>query len=178
NKTTLQITRGDKVSSLPLDTIIRDPRQNIPLMPGDVITSLYKSYSFTVLGATGQNAEVNFEAQGITLAQAMARAGGLNDNRADAEGVYLFRFEKKEALDLTHKKVTYTPDGKVPVVYRVNMKDPATFFVAQTFPIEHGDVLYVANSSQAQLQKFLNLIQSIAISTLGIINLEKNLSTQ
>src|SRR5690606_7515955 len=41
NKTTLQLTRGTQVQSLPLDTIIRDPRQNIPLMPGDIITSLY-----------------------------------------------------------------------------------------------------------------------------------------
>ncbi len=178
NKTTLQLTRGTQVQSLPLDTIIRDPRQNIPLMPGDIITSLYKSFSFTVLGAAGHNAEVNFEAQGITLAQALARSGGLSDNRADAEGVYIFRFEKPKAMDFGERKIYLTPEGRVPVVYKIDMKDPSTFFVAQSFPIEHGDVLYVANSSQAQLQKFLNLVQSVAISTLGIINLEKNLNAE
>lgn len=176
NKTTLQVTRGESVHSLPLDTIIKDPKQNILLMPGDVITSLYKSYSYTVLGATGVNAEINFEAQGISLAQALARAGGLQDNRADAKGVFIFRFEKAKVLDFGNKEVKLTPDGKVPVIYKIDMKDPSTFFIAQSFPIEHGDVLYVSNSSQAQLQKFLNLVQSVAISTLGIINLEKNLN--
>lgn len=175
NKTTLQITRGNLVQSLPLDTVIRDPKQNIRLMPGDIVTSLYKSYSFTVLGATGQNGEVNFEAQGISLAQALARSGGLSDTRADAEGVYIFRFEKPKTLKLDESKVKLTPEGLVPVVYRVDMKDPATFFVAQNFPIEHKDVIFVANSSQAQTQKFLNLIQSIAFSTLGVINLQTTL---
>lgn len=178
NKTTLQLTRGNQVQSLPLDTIIRDPRQNIPLIPGDIITSLYKSFSFTVLGAAGHNNEINFEAQGITLAQALARSGGLNDNRADAEGVYIFRFENPKVIDFKQGGLHLTPEGRVPVVYKIDMKDPSTFFVAQSFPIEHGDVLYVANSSQAQLQKFLNLIQSVAISTLGIINLEKNLNAE
>jgi polysaccharide export outer membrane protein len=86
NKMTLQITRDSQVQALPLDTIIRDPKQNILLQPGDVITSIFQSLSFTVLGATGKNEEVNFEAQGISLAQALARAGGLQDQRADAHG--------------------------------------------------------------------------------------------
>src|SRR5712664_1275819 len=35
NKTTIQITSGDAVHSLPLETIIKDPKQNIALQPGD-----------------------------------------------------------------------------------------------------------------------------------------------
>ena len=84
SKMTLQVTRGKTVQSLPLETIIRDPRQNVPLQPGDVVTALYQPNSFTALGATGKNEEINFEAQGITLAQALGRMGGLNDSRSDA----------------------------------------------------------------------------------------------
>ncbi|MDR5671452.1 polysaccharide export protein, partial [Burkholderia cenocepacia] len=85
DKITIQITRGDKVASQPLETIIKDPRQNVSLRAGDVVTALYQPFSFTALGATGKNEEVNFEAQGITLAQALARAGGLQDTRSDAQ---------------------------------------------------------------------------------------------
>jgi polysaccharide biosynthesis/export protein len=160
NKMTLQLTRGNQVQALPLDTIIRDPKQNILLQPGDVITALYQSLSFTVLGATGKNDEVNFEAQGISLAQALARAGGLNDAHADARGVFIFRFEDAAALDWPSPPVT-TPDGKVPVIYQVNLRDPATFFVAQSFPVQNRDVLYVSNAPAAELQKFLNIVVSV-----------------
>lgn len=164
-KTTLQITRGNQVQSLPLDTIIQDPRQNVSLQAGDVITALSQPLSFTVLGATGKNEELNFEAQGISLAQALARAGGLQEQRADAQGLFIFRFEDPTALlsnvDALGKPLLATPEGLIPVVYRVDLKDPAMFFVAQGFPIRNKDVLYVSNAPAAELQKFLNIMSSI-----------------
>lgn len=161
-KMTVQITRGNSVQSLPLETIIQDPLQNIKLQPGDVITALFQPASFTVLGATGKNEELNFEAQGITLAQALARAGGLQDTRADARGVFIFRFENPAALGVAVDANTLTtPEGKIPVVYRVDLKDPGTFFVAQGFPMRNKDVMYVSNAPAAELQKFLGIIGSV-----------------
>jgi polysaccharide export outer membrane protein len=60
-----------------------------------------------------------------------------------------------------------TPEGKLPVIYRVDMKDPGTFFVAQNFPIRNKDVLYISNASGAELQKFLNIVLSIAYPILS-----------
>lgn len=172
NKTTLQITRGQQVQALPLDLIIRDPRQNILLQAGDVVTAMFQPLSFTVLGATGRNEELPFEAQGISLSQALARAGGLQDARADARGVFIFRLEDAAALQWQGKVVT-TPDGKVPVIYQLDLKDPASFFVAQSFPVQNRDVLYVSNAPAAELQKFLNIVTSIAAPVLGVINVTR-----
>lgn len=168
NKMTLQLTRGDRVGSLPLATIIQDPKQNIQLEPGDVITSLFQSKSFTVLGATGKNEEVNFEAQGISLAQALARAGGLQDARADAQGVFIFRFEASAAARLKVGDAQPTSDEKIPVIYRVDLKNPVTFFAAKSFPIQDGDVLYVSNAPAAELQKFLNIVVSVAYPLINV----------
>ncbi|WP_025098474.1 polysaccharide biosynthesis/export family protein [Burkholderia sp. A1] len=162
DKITIQVTRGDQIASLPLATVIKDPRQNVPLRAGDVVTALFQPYSFTALGATGKNEEVNFEAQGITLAQALARAGGLQDSRSDAQGVFIFRFEGADALSWPSSPVRTTADGRVPVVYRLNLRDPNAFFVAQDFMIDNKDLLYVSNAPVAELQKFLNLIFSVA----------------
>lgn len=170
NKMTLQVTRGTQVQALPLDTIIRDPRQNIVLQPGDVVTSLFQPLSFTVLGATGKNEELNFEAQGISLAQALARVGGVQDARADAQGVFIFRLESPAALDLQGKTVATTPEGLVPVIYRVNLRDPATFFVAQSFPVKNKDLLYVSNAPAAEVQKFLNVILSTVYPVANLIS--------
>jgi polysaccharide biosynthesis/export protein len=169
NKVTLQITRGSEVHAMPLETIVRDPRQNILLQPGDVIAALYQPLSFTVLGATGKNDEVNFEAQGISLAQALARSGGLVDNRAKASGAFIFRFEDAGALDWPAPPVT-TPDGRVAVIYRVDLKDPATFFAAQSFPVKNKDVLYVSNAPAAELQKFFNLIVAVIYPLVNVGN--------
>jgi polysaccharide export outer membrane protein len=162
-KVSLQVTRGNQVQTMPLDAIIRDPLQNIPLQPGDVITALYQSSSFTVLGATGKNEEINFEAQGITLSQALGRSGGLQETRADARAVFIFRLENRNALAWKTPPKT-TPEGKVPVIYQVNLKDPASFFIAQSFPVQDKDMLYVSTAPAAELQKFLNIVAAPVIT--------------
>nr|WP_230960523.1 polysaccharide biosynthesis/export family protein [Burkholderia pseudomultivorans] len=162
DKVTLQVTRGSTVASLPLQTVIRNPRENVPLRAGDVVTALFQPYSFTTLGATGKNDEINFEAQGITLAQALARSGGLQDSRSDAQGVFIFRLEKSDALNWPNQPVRMTVDGKVPVIYRLNLRDPNAFFVAQSFMMDNKDLLYVSNAPVTEIQKVLNLVFSVA----------------
>ncbi|WP_395067660.1 polysaccharide biosynthesis/export family protein [Paraburkholderia silvatlantica] len=162
DKVTIQITRGDTVASLPLQTLIRDPKQNVPLRAGDVVTAVFQPYSFTVLGATGKNLEINFEEQGVTLAQALARAGGMDDSRSDVRGVFIFRFEDVKALQWPNAPVRTTADGKVPVIYRVDLRDPNSFFVAQNFMMDNKDLLYVSNAPVTEWQKVLNLFFSVA----------------
>ncbi len=171
NKTTIQITRGSTVVALPMDTVIRDPRQNIRLRADDVVTAVYQPYSFTSLGASGSNSEVSFEATGITLAQALGRVNGLQDNRADVKGVFLFRWEDPTALDPAVLNGARTsPDGKVPVIYRMDMSNPASFFIAQGFPIHDHDILFVSNAPGVDFQKFVSVITQTTFSVIGLSN--------
>lgn len=171
DKVTVQLTRGERVAALPLDQLIRSPRENIALAPGDVVTVQFQPLSFTALGATGRNAEIPFEAQGISLAQALARAGGVQDARSDARGVFVFRFEEAQALEGGAAAGPTTPDGRVPVVYRVDLTDPSAFLRAQSFAMRHQDVVYVANAPSAELQKFLNILTAAVFTAQGIGNL-------
>jgi len=172
NKMTIQVTRGSSAYMLPLETIIRDPKQNVRLQAGDVVTAMFQPLSFTALGATGKNEEINFEAQGITLAQALARAGGLQDARADAKGVFIFRFEPADAMKWPRPPAT-TADGKVPVIYRIDLRNPASFFTMQNFAIANKDLLYVSNAPAAELQKFLNVVFSVAYPVLTAVQATK-----
>lgn len=173
-KTLIQITRGSDVASMPLEAIIKNPNQNIRLQPDDVVTALFQPYSFTALGATGANAEIAFEATGITLAQALGRAGGLQDQRSDARGAFLFRLEDPKALDpALAAGARTTPEGKIPVVYRIDMKDPKTFFAAQSFPVRNKDVIYVSNAPLAEFQKFVNVVSSLVYPILAVNNAAK-----
>ncbi|MBO9669775.1 MAG: polysaccharide export protein [Sphingobium sp.] len=171
NKMTIQITRGSTVVALPMDDVIRDPLQNIRLRADDVVTAIYQPYSFTSLGASGVSAEINFEATGVTLAQALGRVGGLQDSRADTKGVFVFRWEDPAVLDpATLQGIRTAPDGRVPVIYRVNLSDPTSFFVAQSFPIRNKDILFVSNAPGADLQKFISVLSSTVFSVIGFTN--------
>lgn len=81
--------------------------------------------------------------------------------------MFIFRFENPAALGsakyrYAKKNGHLTTDGKIPVIYRVNLDDPGTFFVAQNFPIRDKDVLYVSNASSVGLRKFLDIANSLS----------------
>jgi polysaccharide export outer membrane protein len=76
--------------------------------------------------------------------------------------VFIFRLEDAKALQWPTSPVRTTADGKVPVVYRVNLRDPNSFFVAQNFMMDNKDLLYVSNAPIAEVQKFLNVVFTVA----------------
>lgn len=170
-KMTIQLTRGDHVEAMPLEYVIKDPKENVRLQADDVVTLLFQPYSFTVLGAARSNQEVTFEGRGLTLAQALGRMGGLEDQRADPRGVFIFRFEDPRVFaDSQASPLPRTAEGKVPVIYRVNMKDAKTLFVAQSFPIKDRDLIYITNAPLADFSKFLQAVSQIVFPIATIQN--------
>ncbi|MFC3440461.1 polysaccharide biosynthesis/export family protein [Sphingobium rhizovicinum] len=173
SRMTVQLSREGKVEMMPLQAIISDPRQNVVLKAGDVVTALYQPFSFTALGATGANREVQFEATGLTLAQALGRVAGLQDGRADPKGVFLFRWEDPARVSNV-AGLGHRADGRVPVIYRVNMRDPATYFTMQNFQIQDRDVLYASNSPVADFQRFVNILVGTVLPAVTIENALSN----
>jgi polysaccharide biosynthesis/export protein len=57
------------------------------------LTLIRDPQTFVANGATGRNAEIPFDAECISLSQALAKAEGLLDFRADPAGVFVFRFD-------------------------------------------------------------------------------------
>lgn len=171
DRSIVQITRGGDVVAMPLQRVVKDPAQNVQLFPDDVVTVLFQPFSFVALGAVRQSAEVPFDGSGLTLAEALGRVGGLNDNRADVKGVFVFRLEDREALgDGLAESVRTTADGRVPVIYRLDLSDPASLFAMQDFAVRDDDVLYVSTAPGADLQRFVSTISSAAFSVIGITN--------
>ena len=168
NKVTLQLSRAGKVLQLPLEDVIRDPAENVSLRGGDILTALYQPLHVTVMGATKQTKEVDFQASGISLAQALASVGGLDGTQADAKAVFVFRFEKPSLLPHWPKPVQLAANGQVPTVFRFDFSNPATLFAAQTFPIQNHDLIYVASAPITDLQKFLGLIIQVVYPIQGL----------
>lgn len=162
NKTLVQIDRNGQKLVIPLELVIKNPRYNINLAPGDIVTVYYKSQNAVFLGATEKNVDLEFEALGISLAQALGRVGGLKEDVAHAKGVFIFRFEDREILekaDISYKAYT-KKDEKVPVVYTVDMTKPESLFVLKNFTLKDGDIVYIATAPSVQLHRFLSFVSS------------------
>jgi polysaccharide biosynthesis/export protein len=157
-----RLSREGVTATIPMEKLVSEPAENIYAWPGDVVTLVSVPQTFSVFGATGTNIQVAFGAQEITLAQALAKAGGLQDLRADPAGVFLFRFEPPAVVGaLKAPPLAIGPGGTSPVVYRLDLSDANSYFFAQRFPIEDKDIIYVANARLNELQKFFTLLNTI-----------------
>jgi len=161
-ETSIRLSRGRVTGTIPMEELVSEPAENIYAEPGDVLTVVRTPRTFTVLGATGQNNEITFPAAAVTLVEALAKAGGLQDFRSDPAGVFLFRWEAPAvAAALGVKPSEPGPDGRVPLVYRLDLSDAKAYFAAERFPVRDQDTLYVANAGATELEKFLGLINGL-----------------
>jgi polysaccharide export outer membrane protein len=123
------------------------------------------------MGAVGRSAEIDFEASGISVLQALARAGGVDDNRANPVGVFLFRYEDDNAVPSATPDKLPKVNGKVPTIYQFNLRDPAVFFAAQSFMLQNKDLLYVSNAPSVDVEKVIGLVGSIVYPFASLYNM-------
>lgn len=171
HQATIQVSRAGALAAMPLDSIIADPSQNIHMKSEDIVTVQHQPYSFIALGAVARSAEIPFEGRGISLAQALARIGGLRQDQASISGVFIFRLEDPAAL--SSEMLSTTPaisTGKIPVIYQLDLSDARGFFIAHEFKIRNQDVIYVATARGAALREFIATITNLTFSAIAIRN--------
>jgi len=165
---------GKRVRVL-LSRVVHDPRENIFIRPNDVIFVTREAQTFTALGALNQNvfgfnSEIPFDVETLTLAQAIGKAGGLNDNQSDAREVYVYRHEDRHFLEKLGVDTTRFTYDRVPTIYHVNLRDPSGYLLASGFQMRTKDVMYVANAKVVDYFKLLNLINQTANTTSNVAN--------
>lgn len=172
--TSVQLTRGDMVKTVALEDLVANPRQNIRLKRGDIVTMITNPSSFTAMGAVGRTEQIGFSVKGLSLAEAVGRMGGLLDRRSDARGVFVFRYTPLAELpsEIQEKWIAqgFGSEAEIPTVYRVNMADANSLFWMQRFPVKNKDVLYVSNAPLSEVQKFLSFVFSPVTSGVNSIN--------
>jgi polysaccharide export outer membrane protein len=172
---------GKRVKVL-LSRVVHDPRENIFIRPNDVIFLTRESPTFTALGALNQNvfgfnSEIPFDVETLSLAQAMGKAGGLNDNQSDPSELYVYRYEDRRFLEKMGVDTTKFTLDRVPTIYHVNLRDPAGMLLASAFQMKIKDVMYVANAKVVDYYKLLLLINNTAATTSNTANAVTNVNT-
>jgi polysaccharide export outer membrane protein len=49
----------------------------------------------------------------------------------------------------------------IPVIYNINLRDPAGYFLAANFEVRNKDVIFIANAASVEVIKFLNFLRTI-----------------
>ncbi|KGQ45226.1 sugar ABC transporter substrate-binding protein [Gallibacterium anatis] len=175
----VQLTRNNQVKTISLAKLAREPQENILLRSGDVLSLINNSLSFTAMGAVGNSKEIRFSAEGLSLAEAIGRLGGLNDDRADPRGVFIFRYVPFEEMPLSKQNEWqakgYHQGMKIPTVYQANLLEPQSMFWIQQFPIRDKDIVYVSNAPLAEYQKFIRMIFGATTPAVSAVNSVNNL---
>lgn len=157
--------------------LIKNPAENIYVRPGDVLYVHRQPQVFVAIGALGNSEETEdvtgrftFDADRLSLAEAIAKAGGLLDTRAGGRHVFLYRLESREVLEKVGMNLSrFDPKQMlIPTVYRANFKDPSVFFAVDQFPMRHKDIIYVANADSIEINKFLSFVSLITGTVSGV----------
>jgi len=104
----------------------------------------------------------------MSLAEALAKAGGLDSARADSKSIYVYRFEPKPLLQQIGVDVSQFPTKTVPAVYKFDMSKPDGWFQADTFRMRDHDVISVAESPSTEFIKLMAPLEAATINAANI----------
>ena len=168
-QTSVTLQRGSARATVPFDTLIANPRENVYVAPLDTIYVYAETKTFVAFGATGQNQKIEFGAETLSLAEAVGLSGGLLDGRAEPGQTFVYRVESRTALAALGVDLTPFGDAKeIPTIYRTNLRDPASYFAAREFAMRDKDVIYVSNAASVEILKFLTLVDAMSGTTSGV----------
>lgn len=146
-----RVQRDGETFEIRLSDLLDMPHEDVTVAPGDRITVISRPQSFSVLGAPNKADELVFPRPRLTLAEAVALAGGANPNAGDAAAVFVFRY-------------VLQPNGtEQPTVYHLNMMRAGAYLLSQRFRMRDGDVLYIGNARANQPVKFVQLLSQLFV---------------
>jgi polysaccharide export outer membrane protein len=175
-ETVVTVKRGDRVVKQMLSDIVKNPREDIFLSPGDVVYLSREPRFFVVLGSTPSpgsiggtnNRRFTFENDRMTLAEAIAKAGGLDGSRANSKAVYILRAESRAMLEKAGVDTTTLAGTRIPTVYTVDFSKPDGLFLADSFYLRDRDLVFVSEAPSQEIIKLLNVVGPLTTSTYNI----------
>jgi len=120
---------------------------DVPVQKGDEIVVRPNSRTYTVLGAVTKSGNYELTKPNLTLLEALGAVNGLSDERANKTGVFVFRMGDLQA----------NPNARGRV-FRLDLNQPVSIFVAQQFGMKPRDVVYVTNAPLYEYNKILTAI--------------------
>ncbi len=156
----VRLVRGGKTHQTALENIHETPSMNTILRGGDTIIIKDDDRFFRALGASQTETIVPFNKETITALDAMSMIGGLQDSRANPQGILVLReYDANQVRDgIAGPKHERT-------VFSIDLTNADGLFSAGAFEIKSEDTVVVTESPLTALQTILGavgVVQNIA----------------
>jgi polysaccharide biosynthesis/export protein len=171
------LQRKGRKATIHFPRLINAPYENIYVLPGDIVYLYREQQKYVAVGALGNTQQTSgvtgifpFEQEQLSLNEALAKAGGLQDVRANPAQVFLYRPERRVLLEKIGVDLSHFPADQqiIPTIYRANYRDPSSFFFAQRFQMRNKDVIYVGNADAVEMIKFTSYLRSMTSTVAGV----------
>jgi polysaccharide export outer membrane protein len=160
-ETWVLLERNGRRAIAPFGALVYEPANNVYVHPNDTIYLYREPQTFLSFGAVGTQQQIPFGAWRLSLAEAISKSGGLVDVQADPASVFLYRGEARDVAEALGIDCRPYEGPVIPVVYTINLRDPAGYFLASSFEMRNKDILYVSNAFSVESTKFMTWLTTI-----------------
>ena len=164
------VERDNKRGLAPFGALVYEPSNNIWIHPHDTIYLYREPQTFVVFGASGAQGLFNFDAWRLSLSEALAKSAGLQDFVADPASVFIYRGETRELAGRLGVNCDRFNGPIIPIVYNINLRDPAGYFLTTRFQMRNKDVIFAANNPTVDAAKAMIFFQTTMATANSPIN--------
>lgn len=126
--------------------------KNQPVPPRSEIVVERARQRFVAMGSVRTPGLHDLPSANPNLLETLGAVGGLDEAKADPTGVFVFRLDEKD------------PKNPHAQVFRLNMRNPESIFLARQFLVHPEDAIYVTNAAVYEWQKIITpIIQALLL---------------
>ncbi|MNN51247.1 SLBB domain protein [compost metagenome] len=148
------VRTGEKSYQFNYEDLLSGRNQVLP--PGAEVVLERARKRFVAMGAVGDPGLHDLPSNNPSLLEVLGKVKGLNEAKADAAGVFIFRLVALKSPD------TGVMQSRAQV-FRLNLKEPAAMFLARQFLVQPEDAVYVTNAAVYEWQKIISPIVQVLV---------------
>ncbi len=148
--TTVTLRTGKAAQSYNYQDLLSGGNVSVP--PNSEIVLERARKRFVAMGAVAKPGLHDFPSATPSLLEVLGSVGGLSERTANPSGVFIFRLVENANSGAQEAEV-----------FRLDMREPVSMFLAKKFSVQPDDTVYVTNAAVYEMQKIITPIVQVLL---------------